>query len=204
MKARYRLIYRSIRGGMFYCVDTTTGKCTSLKTTDKVEARQIVEAKNQTERQPVLNLQIAKAYLAGTDNGIATRTWQNVIEALMNTKLGANRYRWKTAAKDHAFVPLLPCVIIETPGELLLRVMQSGTVSTNVYLRRLHNFCVDMGWLPWPLVPKRQWPPCISKRNGLSPWRNTNRSSPPRLTPNGKPFTSCAGTWARVRGTFPA
>ena len=33
-----------------------------------------------------------------------------------------------------------------------------GTVSTNVYLRRLHNFCVDMNWLPWPLVPKRQWP----------------------------------------------
>ncbi|HUD48315.1 MAG TPA: tyrosine-type recombinase/integrase, partial [Candidatus Baltobacteraceae bacterium] len=35
---------------------------------------------------------------------------------------------------------------------------QMGTVSTNVYLRRLHNFCVDMNWLPWPLVPKRQWP----------------------------------------------
>jgi integrase len=33
-----------------------------------------------------------------------------------------------------------------------------GTVSTNVYLQRLHNFCVDMNWLPWPLVPKRQWP----------------------------------------------
>ena len=36
--------------------------------------------------------------------------------------------------------------------------MQTGTVSTNVYLRRLHNFCVDMNWLPWPLIPKRQWP----------------------------------------------
>lgn len=49
-------------------------------------------------------------------------------------------------------------MIIETPGELLLQVMQVGTVSTNVYLRRLHNFCVDMNWLPWPLIPKRQWP----------------------------------------------
>ena len=36
--------------------------------------------------------------------------------------------------------------------------MQAGTVSTNVYLRRLHNFCVDINWLPWPLIPKRQWP----------------------------------------------
>jgi len=53
---------------------------------------------------------------------------------------------------------LLPKVIIETSGELLLQVMQAGKVSTNVYLRRLHNFCVDMNWLPWPLIPKRQWP----------------------------------------------
>lgn len=54
--------------------------------TNKEEARQIVESKNQSERQSVLNLQIAKAYLAGADNGIATRTWQNAIEALTNIK----------------------------------------------------------------------------------------------------------------------
>ena len=53
---------------------------------------------------------------------------------------------------------LMPRIIIETPAELLLKVLQTGTVSTNVFLRRLHNFCVDMNWLPWPLIPKRQWP----------------------------------------------
>ena len=74
MKTRYRLTRRGIRGDRFYCVDTTTGKRTSLRTANQEEARQIVEAKNQSERQPVLNLQIAKAYLAGSDNGIATRT----------------------------------------------------------------------------------------------------------------------------------
>jgi integrase len=139
-------------------VDTTTGKRTSLATTDKDEARQIIEAKNQAVRQPVLNLQIAKAYLAGTDNGIATRTWQSAVESLIATKQGTNQLRWRTAAKDKAFTPLLHRVIIETPGELLLQVMQAGTVSTNVYLRRLHNFCADMNWLPWSLIPKRQWP----------------------------------------------
>jgi hypothetical protein len=51
----------------------------------RTKPRQIIEAKNQAERQPVLNLQIAKAYLAGTDNGITTRTWQHAIEALTNT-----------------------------------------------------------------------------------------------------------------------
>ena len=158
MNTRYRLTYRGCRGGMFYCVDKTTGKRTSLGTTNADEAQQIIEAKNNSVRQPVLNLQIAKAYLAGTDNGIATRTWQQAMESVTNTKQGANQHRWRTAARDKAFAPLLPRVIIETPGELLLKVLQTGTVSTNVFLRRLHNFCVDMNWLPWPLIPKRQWP----------------------------------------------
>jgi integrase len=158
MKTRYRLTRRGNRGDTFYCVDSKTSKRVSLQTADEDAARQIVDAKNQAERQPVLNLQIAKAYLAGADTGIATRTWLQAIESLTNTKQAANQQRWRIAAKDKAFVPLLPKVIIETPAELLLKVLQCGTVSTNVFLRRLHNFCVDMNWLPWPLIPRRQWP----------------------------------------------
>ena len=158
MKTRYRLTRRGSRGDRFYCVDSTTGKRHSLHTSSADAARQIVEAKNQAERQPILNLQIAKAYLAGTDNGITTRTWRHAIETLTATKQAANQERWRRVAKDKALALLLPRIIIETPGELLLKVLQCGTVSTNIYLRRLHNFCVDMNWLPWPLIPKRQWP----------------------------------------------
>lgn len=77
----------------------------------------------------------------------------------MATKHGATRKRWETAAKDRALVPLLPKVLIETRGEELLAVLTRGTVSTNVHLRKLHNFCLAMTWLPWPLIPKPQWPP---------------------------------------------
>jgi hypothetical protein len=52
---------------MFYCVDTATGQRTSLGTSRPEEAKQIIGAKNQALCQPVLNLQIAKAYLAGSD-----------------------------------------------------------------------------------------------------------------------------------------
>lgn len=158
MNARYRLIFRGTRGGMFYCVDKLTRKRNSLGTRDEAEAKQIVEAKNIAERQPALNMQIAKAYIAGSDNGVNSRTWRNAIEALTETKYGSNKERWLRVAKDGALTPVLDKVIIETQGEDLLKVLQSGTVSTNVYLRRLHNFCLDMNWLPWPLVPKRQWP----------------------------------------------
>jgi hypothetical protein len=158
MKTRYRLIRRGDRGGTFYCVDTKTGKRFSLQTGNKDEAKQIVDAKNQAERQPVLNLQIAKAYLAGTDSGVATRTWQQALDALVIGKNGDNQERWRRAGKDKAFDLIRNLVIVETQGEALLKVLQKGTVSTNVFLRRLHNFCLDMNWLPWPLIPKRQWP----------------------------------------------
>ena len=157
MKQRY-LLYRRKRGGMFYLEDTVTRKQESTGTRDRATAASLLNARNESVRQPQLNLQIAKAYLAGTDSSVTTRTWQSAMESLINTKSGANQDRWRTAAKDRAFAPLLPRILIETPGELLLQVLQSGKVSTNVFLRRLHNFCVDMNWLPWPLIPKRQWP----------------------------------------------
>jgi hypothetical protein len=71
----------------------------------KEEARQIVDAKNQAERQPMLNLQLAKAYLAGTDAEMPKRTWQHALEVVTETKRGANKERWKRVAKDRA----LPC-----------------------------------------------------------------------------------------------
>ena len=151
-------------------MDTQTGKRVSLGTTNEDEAQQIVEARNTAERQLVLNLQIAKAYLAGSDKGMRTRTWQEAVKALTSMKQGANQERWLRAAKDKAFAPLLPKIIIEAHAELLLRVLQLGKVSTNVYLRRLHNFCLDMNWLPWPLIPKRQWPAVRFKEKRAITW----------------------------------
>src|SRR6059036_1754163 len=46
-------------------------------------------------------------------------------------------------------------VILETQAEHLLACLK---VSTNVHLRELHNYCISMNWLPWPIIPKRLWP----------------------------------------------
>lgn len=158
MKNRYRLTRRGERGAKFYCVDTATGKRTGLGTADRDAAKQIVLAKNQALRQPTLNLQIAKAYLAGSDSGVATRTWQNALEVIIESKHGPTKERWQRAAREKALENIRPRIIIETTAEQLLDAVHRGTVSTNVHLRKLHNFCLDMNWLPWPLVPKRQWP----------------------------------------------
>lgn len=36
--------------------------------------------------------------------------------------------------------------------------MRSGTVSTNAFLPKIHNFAIDMNWLPATVIPRRQWP----------------------------------------------
>jgi hypothetical protein len=158
MKPRYRLILRRARHAMFYCVDTRTNKRTSLKTSDPQEAQILLHARNEAARQPMLNLQIARAYLLASDDEIARRTWRDAIIALTETKLGSNKERWQRAQKEKAFASLWTRPLVETKGEELLAVLRKGGVSTNQHLRRLHNFCVDMNWLPWPLTPKRQWP----------------------------------------------
>jgi integrase len=140
----------------------------------------------------VLNLQIAKAYLAGTDNGLTTRTWRQAMETLTESKQAANKERWQRVAKDRALAPLLPRTIIDTPGELVLRVLQTGTVSTNVYLRRLHNFCLDMNWLAWPLVPKRQWPAVRFKDKRAITWEEHCKIIAREQNPERKAFYQLA------------
>lgn len=142
-----------------YCVDTETGQRTSLKTRNEDEARQLVLAKNQALRQPTLNLHIARAYLAGSDSGVGKRTWQDAMHEVVATKSDANKTRWEGAMRDKAFDLIRSKVIVETRAEHLLAVLRTGTVSTNVFLRKLVNFCLDMNWLHWPPLPKRQWPP---------------------------------------------
>ena len=146
------------RNGTFYAEDVATKKQESLRTKSKQEAVVLLAAKNEAARQPALNLQIARSYLAASDPLMAKRTWQGVLDEIIKTKTGETKYRWSTVAKDRALASVLAQKITETRAEEFLRAMQAGTVSTNVFLRRIHNFALDMSWLPWPVIPKRQWP----------------------------------------------
>ena len=77
------------------------------------------------------------------------------MKAIIDTKTGDTRYRWETAAKDHALDPLRILPLVKTQAEDIFRAISSGKVSTNVYLRRVHNFALDMNWLLGPVVVRR-------------------------------------------------
>ena len=156
MKNRFNLF---LRAGIYYSEDTGTGKQTSLRTRDKADALRLLNVKNEAAHQPAMNLQIAQVYLQHGDPAMATRTWQAVMDQIVTTKRGINQQRWQSAIKNKALDGIRQRKLIETTAEHFLAALQAGTVITNVYLRRIHHYAVSMHWLPWPVLPKRHWPP---------------------------------------------
>lgn len=156
MKQRFILYRRS--NGTYYSEDTETRKQQSLKTKDEATAQTLLHSKNEAYRQPILNQQIALAYLSASDCDAAKRTWQFVMTEIAATKADDTQERYVRAALDEAFELIRNRPLLETRAEHFLKVLRVGTVSTNVYLRRFHNFALDMTWLPKTVLPKKQWP----------------------------------------------
>ena len=67
--------------------------------------------------------------------------------------------RLETDVKEKAFDSIRDLQMIERRAEHFLRVLEQGKLSTNNCLRRFHNSAIDVGWLPWLVLLKRQWPP---------------------------------------------
>jgi integrase len=159
MKNRYRVFRRG--WGTYYCEDLVTKQQSSLKTRDKAEAHRLVAAKNETEDAPAFSLQLARVYWKAGDPAAAKRTWQQVMDEIPKLKKDDTKTRWLTAVKDKALDSIRHMVILETQAEHFLKVLENGSVSTNVYLRRIHNFALDMNWLPWPVLAKKVWPSVV-------------------------------------------
>ena len=149
---------------MWYAFDNATGNSVSLKTRVKTEAVQKVNAMNETERQPSISLGLAKVYLNATDPKLATRTWQEVMENIVAKKTNETRRRWDTAIKDRNFDCIRNLHVAETRPEHFDRALADGKVSTNVYLRRIHNHALGMEWLLKSVIPRLQWPKPVFKQ----------------------------------------
>ncbi len=154
-------LYR--RNGIYYAQNTQNGKQESLRTRDEAAAKALLHSKNEASRQPILNRQIALAYLSATDTAAANRTWKFVMDEMAATKQGVTRHRYDIAWKDPAFGLIADLPLLETNAEHFLKVLRTGTVSTNHYLRRMHNFALELNWLPKTIVPRRQWPKAVYK-----------------------------------------
>ena len=159
MTQKFRLYRRS--NGRFYSEDNATGKQESLRTSDKAEALRLLMARNEAEQQPAFNFQIARTYLAAGDPTLAKRTWKDVMDAFIAARAQrreSTRDRYDQAFREPILARFASRRLLETQPTDILQLIKDGTVSTNMYFRRLHSFALTLGWLPWPILGYRQWP----------------------------------------------
>jgi integrase len=166
MKSRF-ILFR--RGGVFYSEDTTTGKQSSLRTKDEAEALVLLNAKNESFRQPVLNVQIARAYLTAGDPAFAQRTWQSVMDQMQTHGKDSTKNRCSRAMQSKSFDRLRSKKLMETTAEDFLAILNKGKVSVAHYLKRLHNLALGLGWLSVPVLAPRLWPkPHFKSKRGIT------------------------------------
>lgn len=166
MKNTYTLFRR---GDVFYAQDRATGKQTSLRTKDETEARSLLNARNEAQRQPVLNLHLARAYLAASDPAFVARTWQTVMAQLQARGKDSSRERYATVFQSPAFDGLRHKKLLETTADDFLAVFKDGKVSIVYFLKRLHNFALSLGWIAVPIVAPCLWPKYEPKeRRGIT------------------------------------
>jgi integrase len=175
MKERFRVVMRGDRDDGFYCFDTRTKSRTSLKTKDRKEAEREVQHRNEALKTSHINRKIGMAYLSAVDPKLVTRTWDDVMADIILDKEGPTLHRWKIAIKDDAFDRIRKKVVVATISDDFMAVLRAGTVSTNVYLRRLQNHCLDMGWLPVHILPKKKFPKIKHKENRAITWDEHSR-----------------------------
>src|SRR5487761_2001098 len=166
MKTKYTLFRRS---GIYYSQDATTGQQKSLRTRDEAEASQLINARNEAQRQPVLNLHLARAYLTASDPAFVARTWQAVMDQLQARGKASSRERYANVFKSAGFDALRHKRLLETTADDFLAVFKDGKVSLVCFLKRLHNFALSLGWLALPIVAPYLWPKYEPKdRRGIT------------------------------------
>jgi len=169
MPQPFRLYRR--RNDTYYLEDAATGKQTSLRTKSKSVATQRLTAHTQAAEQPCLNLTMAKAYLSAKSPEMLSRTWGEIMDDMAIGYKGSTRQRWAKVIASAPFRLLAPHPLLSTDSSHFFAVLRHprAGVSTNVWLRILHNRALDMGWLLAPVLHKKVWPKIRYKpRRGIT------------------------------------
>ena len=158
MSLAYRKFKR--KSGLWYAEESATRRQFSLRTRDEAEAGTLLNGYNETARTPLLNRKLGLAYLAAADPQLARRTWGEAMAPYVERQpKESSRERSERAFKSPAFDPIRNLVINETsPGDILKVVTGPRRQAALNYMRRLHNFAGDMGWLVVAVMTKRLWP----------------------------------------------
>jgi hypothetical protein len=131
VQLKYRLYRR--RDGVFYWQDNNSKKQGTLRTTERREAERLLHAMNESHRQPTLNLNLARAYLAAHDPKMAQRTWQAVMDEMSTHGIPSTQVRCGPGFRSKSYDLIRNKPLVQTTGEDLLAIVHaSGNCVTAV------------------------------------------------------------------------
>jgi hypothetical protein len=140
VQQKYRLYRR--RNGRFYWQENNSRRQESLRTSDRREAQTLLNAMNESQRQPILNLSLARTYLAAHDPKMVKRTWREVMTEMATHGIPSTQERCSRAFCSRAYDPLRHKPLVQTTAGDLLAVLHANGNCVGHYLRRLHNLAV--------------------------------------------------------------
>ncbi len=135
MKTRFKLFRRA---GVFYTEDIATGEQTSLRTKAETEAKSLLNARNEAQCQPVLNLHLARAYLTASDPAFVERTWQTVMDQLQARGKDSSRERYASVFKSSCFDALRHKKLLETTADDFLPCSKTAKCPSSIF----RNGCI--------------------------------------------------------------
>jgi integrase len=156
VQLKYRLYCR--RNGVFYWQENDSAKQGTLRTADRHEAERLLNAMNESHREPTLNLNLARANLAAHDPKMAKRTWQATMNEMATHGIPTTQDRCARGFRSKAYDAIRNKPLVQTTGADLLAIIHANGNCVAHYLRRLHNLALDLGWLAWPILAQRAWP----------------------------------------------
>jgi integrase len=91
------------------------------------------------------------------------------MDQLQSRGKDSSRERYANVFKSSAFDGLRHKKLLETTADDFLAMFKDGKVSIVCFLKRLHNFAVNLGWIAVPIVAPYLWPKYEPKdRRGIT------------------------------------
>src|SRR4051812_9061661 len=110
--------YRMFRRGQFYYIQKNGSNYQrSLGTTDRKEAKELLEAENKASQSARLNLDVGLAYLRHANPKLATRVWQEAMDELSSHGKEVSQQRCKREMNSKSFDLIRNKVIVGTTAE---------------------------------------------------------------------------------------
>src|SRR5437870_4661080 len=124
VQLKYRLYRR--RNGVFYWQDNSSKNQGTLRTADRREAERLLNAMNESHREPTLNLNLARAYLVAHDPQMARRTWQAVMDEMATHGIPTTQERCARGFRSRAYDPIRSKPLAQTTAADLLEILHAN------------------------------------------------------------------------------